>query len=84
MKDEAGVIYKMPAVFKKIKEHISQFKSVIQNTPSNILEEFWEQPISDNRALQWIQLVVREGRTKNDKELAKSVLKRLFLENGLL
>ena len=84
LKDENGFVHQMPAVFNKIKLHINQFKSVLFDTPSGILREFWEEPISIDRINQWLRLVTREGKSENEKKISESVLRRIFKDSGLL
>lgn len=79
MKTEDGRIVNMPAVFRKLREHIIEFKSTLYSTPADILSEYWGESIDVSRADQWIKLVLKNYPAfKADKEIAKSVFVRLF------
>lgn len=84
MKTMDGRHVDMPAVFRKISEHIEQIADVIHNTPTEILAENWECAVGRDRIRQWITLVTRETTDIIKKSNAKSVLERIFTDNGLL
>ena len=84
MKDENGLPHEMPAIFKKIKDHIGFFKDIILNTEKSTLSTYWEEPIENNRVLQWIKLVINEEKDEKDRDLAESVLRRVFIDSGML
>lgn len=75
----------MPAIFRKIREHLVDFKNTIDGTSTDLLQEFWGQPIQRNRIKQWIDLVIRYyTASQSEKQKARSVLERLFVDNGVL
>ena len=84
MKTEAGVLIEMPAVFNKVKEHIDEFNSFLSSIPADDLQEFWGEPIQENRIEQWISLVVSDAKDLNKRDIAKSVLRRVFMDCGIL
>jgi hypothetical protein len=79
-----GEPVKMPRIFKNIQTHILMIKDILLNTEPTKLKDFWCEPIENNRMRQWIRLVVQEASKPNDGDVAKSVLTRIFTENGLL
>jgi hypothetical protein len=71
----------MPAIFRKLKEHILEFRNIIQDTPSEILQDFWGQPIEYNRYNQWINLVLMNyNSSTSDKNIAKTILSELLCD----
>ena len=84
MQNMVGRYVDMPAVFHKISAHIELMADVIKNTPTEILAENWECAVGRDRIRQWITLVTRETADIIKKSNAKSVLERIFTDNGLL
>lgn len=75
----------MPAIFRKLAEHIIEFKNKLYDTPCDILCDFWGESIEKHRGKQWIKLVLSHYQADNsEKEKAKSVLQRLFSDNGII
>ena len=74
----------MPAVFGKIAEHIEYIANILQNEESETLSENWGIPLSNNRAKQWIDLVIEHTTDPTKKMDAKSVLEGIFSEKSLL
>ena len=73
-----GRCIEMPAVFKKIQDHIEIFVRIINATPTDILSDNWSQTITNNRIRQWINLVINETKDLNNKKNAKEVLECIF------
>ena len=85
MLTEDGGKVLMPAIFRKLAEHSVEFKNKLYDTPSEILHDFWGEPIERYRGKQWIKLVLKYYQANNvAKEKARSVLQRLFSDNGIL
>ena len=82
MQTISGESIEMPAVFKKIQDHIELFVKIINDTPSVVLSENWGQPVDKNRIKQWINLVINEATDAEKRKKARGVLERIF-ENYL-
>lgn len=80
---DGGQIW-MPAVFKKISDHIRNIAEVITDTPDEILSEKWGRTVETNRARQWIELVINASEDLRGRVDAKRVLEKIFADNGLL
>jgi hypothetical protein len=83
MQTSDGIVVTMPRIFKNIQTHIIEIKDALFNTEPGKLNDFWREPINNNRMRQWIGLVAKEALTPNDRNVAESVLTRVFTENGL-
>jgi len=68
----------MPAVFRKIAEHIDLIYDYLQTETSELLSENWMTPIKSDRIHQWIDLVIHETVDVTMKINAKSVLEYIF------
>ncbi len=84
MKTQAGLEVLMPRIFEKIRRHIVYMADVFADTDSRTLEEFWEEPVQADRPLQWINLVLREETDVVNRQIAESVLMRIFTEAGII
>lgn len=84
LRNEAGINVLMPQVFTKIKNNIEKFKEVLYNTPPEELSVFWGESIEKNRPLQWLKLVLREENSIPEQFTARSVLRRIFIDNEML
>ena len=82
MQTIGGKSIEMPAVFKKIQDHIELFVKIINDTSSVVLSENWGQPVDKNRIKQWINLVINEATDAEMRKKARGVLERIF-ENYL-
>lgn len=80
---DGGQIW-MPAVFKKISDHIRNIAEVISGTPEEVLSEKWGCAVGDDRARQWIELVINASDDLNGRIDARAVLEKILADNGLL
>lgn len=85
MMTEDGSRVIMPAIFRKLREHIVEFKNTLSDMPSEVFREYWGEPVEVYRAKQWIKLVLRYYQAStSEKEKVRSVLQRLFSDNGVV
>ena len=79
-----GRYVNMPAIFRKIAEHIELIAGILTSEPSGILYENWMVNVSPNRVKQWINLVISETSDLNLRKDAKAVLEQIFYDYGLI
>lgn len=84
MKAMDGKEIEMPAVFKKIEDHIELVSNILHDTDPDTLFENWSVDIKENRVRQWIDIVISHAADTRTKANAKEVLTRLFQEHGIL
>ncbi len=84
MKTMDGVEFYLPRIFEKIRCHISHMADIFADADPRMLEDFWGEPIRSDRPLQWISLVLREEPDAGQRQLAESVLMRIFTEAGII
>lgn len=84
MKTIDGRYVEMPAVFRKIAEHIDYIGEILAFTPSSIFIDNWGGKIHSNRVKQWINLVISETNDLSMRRNAKGVLEKIFYDADLL
>lgn len=84
METMGGTMLRMPAVFKKISDHIRNIAEVLKDTPDEVLSDKWGCDVGDDRARQWIELAVNASEDLGIRSAAKDVLEKIFSDNGLL
>ena len=84
MKTIDGRLVNMPQVFGKIAEHTELMVEILLSEASEILAENWAESVTKNRIEQWISLVVDKTQDIAFRIDAKSVLKRIFYDYGVL
>lgn len=57
MRTDAGINVLMPAAFKRIQDHHRLIKKLLSEIDEEILEEYWEQDVEDDRLRQWCRLI---------------------------
>lgn len=76
---EKGIFKKMPAAFGRISTNKKLIVDTILSASENTLKEYWSCPeISENRILQWCQIVALTADKKQDCERNYIVLKAIF------
>ncbi len=80
MKTIDGRYVSMPAVFRKIAEHIDLIVDILTSEVSELLSESWAINIKRDRISQWIDLVTSETTDLSKKLDAKAVLEQIFYD----
>lgn len=80
MKTIDGRYVSMPAVFRKIAEHIDLIADILTSEASGLLSENWAINIKQDRISQWIDLVISETFDLANKRDAKAVLEQIFYD----
>ena len=83
MKTIDGRYVNMPAVFRKIAEHIDLIVGILATEPRELLYENWAAIINQDRIAQWISLVISETSNLQMKKDAKAVLEQIFYDYNL-
>lgn len=78
MKTIDGGYANMPAVFRKVAEHVDLIVDILSFESSDVLRENWNVNIRQDRIQQWIGLVIGETLDLARKNEVKSVLQRIF------
>lgn len=83
MKTSDGIDVIMPAAFGRIQKYHELIENVIEETEPEILEEYWEEPLENNRIRQWCNLVARAANSDPDigYKTAWGVLTGIFSVN---
>ncbi len=84
MKTIDGRYVSMPAVFRKIAEHIDMIVNILNTESSELLSENWATTIKRDRANQWINLVISETSDISKRVDAKAVLEQIFYEYSMM
>jgi len=66
MRTADGIDVKMPAAFGRIQKYHELIEHVIDETETEILEDYWEECIEDNRIQQWCNLVAKAAGSDPD------------------
>ncbi len=74
-------IVRMPATFGRINCYRMLIAQTIESTPAPILEEYWKQPIQENRIRQWCDLAADFASYTVKRTEALSVLYRIFRQH---
>lgn len=83
MKTSRGNYADMPAVFRKISEHIGLMVDILRTESSEVLHDSWMVNIRPDRIKQWINLVISNTIDVARRNEAKSVLEQIFIEYGI-
>lgn len=79
MPSKGGVIVKMPAAFGRIKKYKELIQNTIEDSDAEVLAEYWEEEISDNRIKQWCRKVATAADSGVGYATAWSVLSNIFI-----
>lgn len=80
MKSIDGRYISMPAVFRKIAEHIDMIVDILTTEASELLYENWSINIKQDRISQWINLIISETSDLSKRRDAKAVLEQIFCD----
>jgi hypothetical protein len=83
MKTIDGRYVSMPAVFRKIAEHIDMIVDILTTEASELLYENWSINIKQDRISQWINLVISETCDLSKRKDAKAVLEQIFCDYNM-
>lgn len=65
MPTKGGILVKMPAAFGRIKRYKDLIEEIITEANANVLSEYWNADIQEDRLTQWCEMVAKEADTKN-------------------
>ena len=80
-KTKAGVILRLPAIFRRVKKHKELISSLIENAETSVLFKHWQVRIdNENRLYQWCSLCAKNYSGENVAEYRKtlSVMRSIF------
>ncbi len=69
---------RMPATFGRINQYRSLIVQTIMNTPETVLEEYWNEPVRQDRVRQWCSLAASAAASCVPRTQALSVLYCIF------
>lgn len=80
MRTASGIEVKMPAAFGRIKRYHELIEDLLAEIDEPTLEEYWEQPIEENRLRQWCRMVATAAQSEPGigYQTAWSVLMGIF------
>ena len=78
MKTSAGVIVKMPAIYRRVKENFNDIVYIINSTDENVLVENWNADIEsqNERVLTWCKIVSKLSNM--DYDLSMDILTQIL------
>lgn len=82
MRTATGLEVLMPAAFGRIKRYHELIKGLLKEIDEATLEEYWEQPIEENRLRQWCRMIATavKSEPKIGYQTAWNVLMGIFPE----
>lgn len=79
MPTKGGILVKMPAAFGRIKRYKDLIEEIITEANANVLSEYWNADIQEDRLTQWCEMVAKEADSSVGYSIAWNVLSGIFL-----
>lgn len=78
MPTKSGILIKMPAAFGRIKKYKDLIEEIITDANEEVLAEYWDSDIQDDRITQWCRMVAQEADSNVGYATAWNVLSCIF------
>lgn len=79
MPTKGGILVKMPAAFGRIKRYKELIEEIITEANADVLAEYWNADIQEDRLTQWCEMVAKEADSSVGYSIAWNVLSGIFL-----